>query len=93
MWKLSASQSASIPLSVRAIDLVDDPAVGLDQDLAILGEPLEQEVADLDLRVDHGRRSQPTRQRLEPVEAEKLGPDRCLAPRIDEGRGGRVGRE
>ena len=69
------------PPAFGAVDLGDDPAVSLDQDLAVLREAAEQQVARLQVR----RRRPPAEasrcaSAFEPVQAVEFGPDRGLRP-------------
>jgi hypothetical protein len=81
------------PSSFGTVDLAHDPAMGLDQDLAIVGEPAEQQVAPVYLRVDDRGRGQALRQALQPVQAVEFSPDWGLPPGLDERRSGGVGGE
>ena len=91
MWKLSASQSASIP---RPSGRSASPTIRrwvLTRIWPFSANRREQEVARLEVRGHDPGRGQPAGQRLEPVQAVELRPDRRLAPGVDERRGGRVG--
>ena len=81
------------PTPLGPVGLSDDPPVGLDEDLPVLGEPTEQEIARLEVRLHDPGRGQPAGQQLEPIQAVEFPPDRRLAPGVDEGGGGRVGSE
>ena len=93
MWNVVGEPLGVDPPAFGPVDLADDPAMGLDQDLAVLGEAAEQEVARLQFLVDDRRRGQPVGQGLQAVQAVELGPDRGLPPGVDERRRGRVGGE
>jgi len=78
------------PAPLGAVDLAGDPAVGPDQDLAVLGESTQDEVVRLEARGHDAGGGEPLRQRLQAVEAVKFGADRRLAPRVEERRDRRV---
>ena len=81
------------PPATGTVDLGVDPLEGPDEDLAVLGEPLQEEVAHPELRINLADRRQLPRQGFQPVQPVQFGPDRRVALRVEERRRGLVRRE